>query len=117
MRKRQYPPFSMMAKRSKWQSDHVFVITGPGAFDFAQSLYKSGQNQPAIPCPENISPELYRWPVNGMDVTVKNLGSSDSDTEKLIYELLRANANLVVNVDSSIGAVTVYRREGLSDAA
>ena len=52
-----------------------------------------------------------------MDVTVKNLGSSNSDTEKLIYELLRANANLVVNVDDSIGAVTVYRREGLSDVA
>ncbi len=117
MSKCRYPPFSKLAKPSKWQSNHLFVIIGPGAFDYARSLFRSGKCQPALPCPENISPELYQWPVKDMDVTVKNLGSSDRDTEELIYELLKAGANLVVNADDSTGAITVYRREGLPDAA
>jgi len=117
MRNRQYPPFSKTAKPSRWQPTHVFVITGPGAFEYARSLYRSGQCQPAIACPENISPELYRWPVIGMDVTVKNLGSSDSEAEKLVYELLKAGANLVVNADEPSGAIMVFRREGLSNVA
>ncbi len=117
MSKRHYPPFSRLAKLNKWQPNHLFVITGPGAFEYAKSLYQSNQCQPVLPCPENISPELYQWPVIGLDVTIKNLGSSESDTETLIYELLKAGANLVVNVDSITGAVTVYRPEGLPDAA
>ena len=117
MSKRQYPPFARKVKPSKWQPNHVFVISGPGAHEYARSLYKSGQCQPAIPCPEHFSPELYEWPVNGMDVTVKNLGSTVEFTESLIYELLKAGANLVVNADDLTGAITVYRREGLSDAA
>jgi hypothetical protein len=102
---------------SKWQPNHVFIITGLGAFDYAKSLYDSGRYQPALPCPENISPELYRWPVSGMDVTIKNLGSTDEFTESLIYELLKAGAILVVNANHATGEVTVYRQEGLQDAA
>ena len=117
MSKRRYPPFSRKVKPSKWQPNHVFVITGPGAYEYARSLYKSGHCQPAIPCPEHFSPELYRWPVSGMDVTVKNLGSTDEFTETLIYELLKAGAIFVVNADHSTGEVSVYRQEGLQDAA
>ena len=114
---RRYPPFARKVKPGRWQPNHVFIIAGPGAFGYAKSLYDSGQCQPALPCPENISPELYRWPVSGMDVTVKNLGSSDEDTERLVYELLKAGANLVVNADDLTGAITVYRQEGLQNAA
>ena len=117
MKKRQYPPFSKKVGLNKWQPKHVFVITGPGAYEYARSLYKSDQCQPAIPCPEHFSPELYQWPVKDLDVTVKNLGSPDRDTEELIYELLKAGANLVVNADGPTGAITVYRREGLLDVA
>jgi len=117
MTKRQYPPFARKVKLSKWQRNHVFVITGPGSYENARSLYKSGQCQPAIPCPEHISPELYQWPVHGMDVTVKNLGSTDELTESLISELLKAGATLVVNANPSTGQVNVYRPEELSDAA
>jgi len=114
---RRYPPLANMVKPSKWGRDHVSIITGPGAFEYARSLYRSNQCQPAIPCPENVSPELYQWPVKGMDITVKNLGSSDADTEKLVYELLKAGAILVVNADDSTGAITVYRQEALADVA
>ena len=115
MKKRRYPPFSRMVKPSKWQANHVFIITGPGAFDYAKALYQRNRYQPAIPCPENISPELYKWPVDGMEVTVKNLGTSNTDTEILIHELLKAGATLVANADNLSGAITIYRREGLSD--
>ena len=114
---RRFPPHARQAKLSKWQPNHVFIITGPGAFDYAKSLNDSGQCQPAIPCPENFSPELYQWPVNGMDVTVKNLGTSDGITESLVYELLKAGAILVVNADHSTGEVSVHRQESLADVA
>jgi len=114
---RKYPPYARKVNPSKWQPKHVFVITGPRAFDYAKSLYDSDQYQPALPCPENISPELYRWPMSGMDVTILNLGSTDDFTESLIYELLKTGANLVVNVHHSTGAIIVYRQEGLQDAA
>ncbi len=117
MRRHCYPPYSRRPRSGPWQPCHVFVITGPRSFEYARTLYESGQCQPAIPCPEHFSPELYQWPVYGMDVTVKNLGSSDRDTEELIYELLKAGANLVVNANDSTGAITVYRREGLSNVA
>ncbi len=117
MTKRPYPPFAGKMKRSKWQHNHVFVITGPGAYELAQSLYERGQCQPAIPCPEHFSPELYRWPVSGKDVTVKNLGTTDEFAERLVYELLKAGPNLVVNADDLTGAITIYRREGLSNVA
>ena len=59
----------------------------------------------------------YRWPVCGMEVTIRNLAMLDNDTEQLVYELLKAGAILVVNADHSTGEVSVYRQEGLQDAA
>ena len=117
MSKRKYAPFSRKVRSSKFQPNHVFVIAGPGSFDYAKSLYQRDRYQPAIPCPENISPELYKWPVSGMDVTVKNLGTSDSFAEELVYELLRAGAKLVVHVDSKKGYASVHRAEEVTDAA
>ncbi len=117
MKKRQYPPFSRMAKRSKWQPNHVFVIAGPKAFEQARSLYESDQCQPAFPIPENVTPSLYKWPVNGMDVTVRNLGTSIEFAESLVYELLKAGALLVVHVDADSGHVSIHRPEELSGAA
>ncbi len=117
MRNRQYPPFSKKVGLSKWQPNHVFVITGPGAYEYARVLHKSGRCQPAVPCPEHFSPELYQWPVNGMDVTVKNLGTTDEFAESMAYELLKAGANLVVNADDSTGAITIFRQESLPDVA
>ena len=117
MKKRRYPPFSRMAKRSKWQPNHVFVIAGPKSFEQARSFYESGQYQPAIPVPENVTPSLYKWPVNRMEVTVKNLGTSIEFAEVLIYELLKAGALLVVHVDADSGHVSIHRPEELSGAA
>ncbi len=117
MKKRRYPPFSRMACPSKWQPNHVFVIAGTKSFEQAQSLYRSGQCQPAFPIPENITPSLYKWPVNGMDVTVKNLGTSIEFAESLVYELLKAGAVLVVHVDADSGHVSIHRPEELSGAA
>ena len=117
MSKRKYPPFSRKARQSKWQPDHVFVIAGPGAFDYARSLYRRNRYQPTIPCPENISPELYKWPVNGMDVTIKNLGTSIDFAEELVYELLRAGAKLVVHIDTESSHISVHRDEEVTDAA
>ena len=117
MKKRRYPPFSRMASPSKWQPNHVFVMAGPKSFEQAQSLYRSGQCQPAIPIPENITPSLYKWPVSGMDVTVKNLGTSIDFAETLVYELLKAGARLVVHIDTDSGYVSIHRPEDLTDAA
>ena len=117
MMKRRYPPFSKTPRSGPWQVDHVFVLIGPGAYDTAASLYRKGQCQPAIAVPNNASPELYRWPVFGSDVTLKNYGKSDSVAEQFIYELLRAGARLVVCIDEITSNITVHRPRGESDAA
>jgi hypothetical protein len=101
----------------RWQANHVFVLIGPAAFDHAKSLYDKGQCQPAIPCPEQYSPELYKWPVYDRDVTVVNLGASDDLAEDMVYELLKAGAKIVAHVDHSSGAVSIHRSEELPNAA
>ena len=116
-KKRRYPPYARKAKLNTWQPNHVFVIAGPTSFSYARELYESGQCQPALPIPGNLSPELYHWPVRGLDVTVKNLGTSDSFAESLIYELLKAGAKLVVHVGACSGHITIHRPEEYSDAA
>lgn len=116
MKNRRYPPFARMAGPSKWQPNHVFVIAGPKSFEKAQSFYRSGRCQPAIPVPENVTPSLYKWPVKGMDVTVKNLGSSMDFAVALVYELLRAGARLVVHVDAESGQISVHRPEEVPNA-
>jgi hypothetical protein len=117
MSKRRYPPFSRLAKTGKWQPNHVFVIAGPNAHELARSLYKSGQCQPAYPIPENITPSLYKWQVDGKDVTVKNLGTSVEFAEALVYELLKAGAKLVVHVESESGHISIHRPEEFFDVA
>ena len=115
--KRRYPPFSKKPRSGPWQKDHVFVLIGPGAYDAAASLYRKGQCQPAIAVLNNASPELYYWPVFGLDVTLKNYGTSDSVAEQFIYALLRSGAKLVVCVDETTSTITVHRSRGESDAA
>ena len=115
MRKRRYPPYSRIAKPNKWQPNHAFVIAGPGAHDLARSLYEKNECQPALPIPENITPCLYKWPVSGMDVTVRNLGTSVDFAESLVYELLKAGAKLVAHVDAVTGHVSIHRSEELTN--
>lgn len=115
--KRRFPPYSRKLSLGRQQPNHVFVLTGPGAFDHAARLYKLGQCQPAIPSPENITPSLYEWPVCGMDVTVKDFGASIEHAETLCYELLAAGANLVVYVDSADGQISVHRPKDTQNVA
>ena len=106
-----------MPRSGIWQNDHIFVLIGPGAFDRARSLYRSGQCQPAIPVPDNASLDLYSWPVTGLDVTVKNFGTSVDYAEDLLYRLLNAGARLVVHVDAKSGHVSIHRPDELQNAA
>lgn len=114
---RRYPPLAKKVKQGKWQPNHAFVIAGPNAWGQAESLFNSGHCQPAIAYPGDKPANAYRWPVYGMEVTIKNLGTSESDTEQLVFELLKAGAILVVNAEHATGEVSVYRREGLQNAA
>ena len=114
---RYWTPFGKKSDLGTRQSNHVFVICGPASYERAKSLYEKNQCQPAIPIPENISPELCPWEVNGKDVTICNLGSADNFTEDLVCALLKAGATLVVNANQSTGQVNVYRPEGFLDAA
>ena len=97
--------------------NHLFVIAGPGAYGYAQSLSSSGQCQPAVPIVEKMSPEQVPWEVSGKDVTIKNLGTTDEFAERLIFALLIANAQLVVHVGHENGHVSVHRAEEMKDAA
>ena len=117
MNRRRYPPFAKKVKPSKWQTNHAFVIAGSDAWGQAESLFSSGQCQPAIAYPTDKPANAYRWPVHGMEVTIKNLGMPESDTEQLVHELLKAGAILVVNADHSTGEVSVHRQEGLQNVA
>lgn len=113
MRKPPYAPLSHRVKLGKWSRNHVFVISGPGALSRAKSLYRSGQCQPAIAYNGDCPPDAYRWPVWGLDVTVKDNGTPDETLEQLAHELLKANANLVAVVHGPSCAVAMYRRESV----
>lgn len=110
MTRRRYPPFARMPRSGQWQCDHVFVLVGLGAYDRAQRLYNIGQCLPAISIPESVDPSLYKWPVRGMDVTVKNYGTTTEFAECLIFELLMAGAKLVVHVTVEAGALDSQAR-------
>ena len=117
MKKLPLPPFGSQAKPQRYQPNHVFVMTGSGAWDLARKYNDLGY--PALVCPYDESPDEYRWPVMGMDVTVFDFGVAEDRLEALAYTLLKAGADLVVIVADAVGRgeIFVYRREALSNAA
>ena len=114
---RKYPPFARKLKPSRWQPNHLFVLTGPGATAQAERLRQLGQSQPALAVPEGATPSSLKWPVCGMDVTVKDYGASTEHAESLCYELLRAGANLIVYVDATSDIISIHRRGEVPNAA
>ena len=111
------PPFGSRARPRKNMPNHVFVMTGSGAWDLARKYNDLGY--PALVCPDDKSSDAYRWPVMGMDVTVFDFGVLEDRLEELAHTLLKAGAELVVIVADAVGQgeVFAYRREALSDAA
>ena len=114
---RPLPPFGSRAKPQKNMLNHVFVMSGPGAWDLARKYNDLGY--PALVCPDDESSDAYRWPVMGMDVTVFDFGVPEDRLEALAYTLLKAGAELVVIVADAVGRaeIFVYRREALPNAA
>ena len=111
------PPFGNQAKPQKNMLNHVFVMTGSGAWGMARKYNDLGY--PALVCPDDESSDAYRWPVMDMDVTVFDFGVTEDRLEALAYALLKAGAELVVIVADAFGRgeIFTYRREALSDAA
>ena len=117
MKKLPPPPFGSRAKPQKNMPNHVFVMTGSGAWDLARRYNDLGY--PALVCPDDKSSDAYRWPVMGMDVTVFDFGVLEDRLEELAHTLLKAGAELVVIVADAVGRgeIFAYRREALSNAA
>lgn len=114
---RKYPPFARQTKLSRWNPNHVFVVTGIGSWKRAKTLNKSGQCGAVIGYSGEHSPDTYRWPVSGMDVTIKDSGTSKDVLEALAHELLKAGANLVAVIYGTNADIAVYRQKEIADAA
>ena len=110
-------PFATVARPQKYQPNHVFVICGPGSWELARQYNKF--NYPALVCPDNESPDSFKWPVFKMDITVLDYGFSDDQLQALAYSLLKAGALLVAVVADADGRgqVSTYVTEALTNAA
>ena len=111
------PAFGSRAKPQENMPNHVFVMTGSGAWDRARKYNDLGY--PALVFPYDESPDTYRWPVMDMDVTVFDFGVLEDSLEALAHTLLKAGAVLVVIVADAVGSgeIFAYRREALTNAA
>ena len=114
---RKYPPFARQTKLSRWNPNHVFVVTGIGSWKRAKTLNKSGQCGAVVCCPDDQPASSFRWPVSGLDVTVRSTDTSEDALEDLAYELLKADANLVIVIHGSKADIAVYRQKEIADAA
>ena len=117
MKKLPLPPFGSRAKPQKNMPNHVFVMTGSGAWSLARRYNDLGY--PALVCPDDRSSDAFRWPVMDMDVTVLDFGVLEDRLEALAHTLLKAGAVLVVIVADAFGSgeIFVYRTEALANAA
>lgn len=72
----------------------AWVATGSKAWEFPRL-----KAVPVMVLPPGEDPERYRWPVTASDVVVIQHGHADrADVERLVLELLRFGARLVLAV-------------------
>ena len=114
---RRYPPFAQQTKFSKWNPNHLFILAGSKSWECTKALNESGHCGAVVCYPEQHAPNSFRWPVSGLDVTVKSTDTSEDTLEELSYELLRAGANLVVVIHGTSADIAVYRQKEIADAA
>lgn len=112
-----YPPFAKKTGFSRWNPNHLFVLAGSGSWSRARALNYSGQCGAVVCCPDDQPASSFRWPVSGLDVTVRSTDTSEDALEDLAYELLKADANLVIVIHGSKADIAVYRQKEIADAA
>ena len=112
MRKVQLASYSHLAKP---KGNGLFVLAGPGSFQ--QAKYRNAQGMAALAITGDMSPDAFRWPVMGFEITLINMGLADHYIEALTHTLLRSGATLIVVVSKLDAGASVHRPEELSDAA
>ena len=105
------PPFAYYPGRSHIR--HVWIYAGSNAWATALSRARSGL--PVLVLPLGRSPDSYRWPVIGLDITVIGNDASTEVLERLASTLLRAGACLIAVVCGPRNSSLVIYRQRLGE--
>jgi len=86
---------------------HVWIYAGSAAWTRALSRAQTGL--PVLALPQGRSPESYRWPVSGFDVTIVGDDEPEDVLRHLAFILRQSGARLIAVVCGRSGQrVTCY---------